>query len=474
MRGLAGVAIAVVGCATALASGGWSAARPVPGVSIQGQTAEYTAPGYAAASCSSPQNCTVAYQPAGQGTQVFSVTRHNGAWGTPRRVPGLRTVPGLDLSLACASAGDCLLAGDAPEFHGALQVMVARLAHGAWTKARPVPGLAALRPGERSLVSALACGRTGWCALAGQSQPSGKSSGGQPFVVSEHNGTWSRAQAVPGLAALTKGWAAGATVVSCDPRDTCTATGYYGDHRGYEDRPYAVTDRAGRWGPAQPIAGTAPAGGSDITALSCPAPGDCSAAGTEGGNGTGTTVQMFTVTETGGTWHPASPLRGTIPLPYPADTQSITALTCTAPGQCTALGVYGTSANSEDSVPVDAVPVDAVQEHGTWSAIHAVRGLPDDAVAWVTSVSCASAGTCAAGGYWLTNPSGDEHSLSNYHAFLAAETRGTWSAQRVPGLAALHSRNSAIHAVSCQPRRGCSSIGDYLAQDRRLFISSRG
>jgi hypothetical protein len=56
----------------------------------------------------------------------------------------------------------------------------------------------------------------------------------------------------------------------------------------------------------------------------------------------------------------------------------------------------------------------------------------------------------------------------------AAETRGTWSAQPVPGLAAVHSRNSAIHAVSCQPHRGCSSIGDYLAQDRRLFTSSRG
>jgi hypothetical protein len=115
-----------------------------------------------------------------------------------------------------------------------------------------------------------------------------------------------------------------------------------------------------------------------------------------------------------------------------------------------------------------------VQARGTWSAIHAVRGLPSDAVTWTTSVSCASPGNCAAGGYWLSNPNGDEHSISNYHAFVATETRGTWNAQRVPGLAAVHSRDSAIHAVSCQPHRGCSSIGDYLGQDRRLFTSSRG
>ena len=75
-------------------------------------------------------------------------------------------------------------------------------------------------------------------------------------------------------------------------------------------------------------------------------------------------------------WHRASPLRGSIPLQYPADAPDITALTCTAPGQCTALGAYATSANSQDSVPVDGPLFEAVQAHGTWSAIHAVRGLP--------------------------------------------------------------------------------------------------
>jgi hypothetical protein len=337
-----------------------------------------------------------------------------------------------------------------------------------------VPGLAALHPGDWSQLSALACGRTGWCALSGQSEkPDSFGRGGRPFVVSEHHGTWSQAQAVPGLAALTGSWAAGVAVISCDTGDSCTAAGDYRDHAVRNDEPFVVTDQAGRWGRARPLAGSASLGASYISALSCTQPGDCSAAGTEGDDDTGTPVGLFTVTEAGGTWHPASRLDGTIRLPYPVDTENITALTCTAPGQCTALGTYATNANSEDSVPVDGPLFEAVQARGRWSAIHAVRGLPSDAVTWTTSVSCANAGSCAAGGYWLSNPTGDEHSISSHHAFVATETRGTWTAERVPGLAALGSTDSAVQAVTCRPRRGCGAVGDYYVHDHRLFTTSR-
>lgn len=184
---------------------------------------------------------------------------------------------------------------------------------------------------------------------------------------------------------------------------------------------------------------------------------------------------MFTVTETAGTWQRATPLRGTITLGWPADTQEVTALTCVAPGQCTALGAYGSSANSTDGAPVVAVPFAAAQVHGTWSAIHAIRGLPAGAVALVTSVSCAAAGDCAAGGYWFANPNGDEHTQGNDHAFLLTQTRRTWGrAQPVPGLAALGSGDSKVEAVSCQPIGGCISIGDDFAQGHHVFTASRG
>src|SRR5262249_18065030 len=154
------------------ASGGWGTARQVPGVSIQGDFTVYTAPAFLGVSCPALQDCTVAYMPPGSGSwaPVFSVTQHDGTWGTPRRIPGLRAEPSGPVELACVSVGDCVVAATAPDGTGT-EVMVARLAHGTWSQARPVPGLAALGAAGSGTLSALACGRTGWCALAGRYQP---------------------------------------------------------------------------------------------------------------------------------------------------------------------------------------------------------------------------------------------------------------------------------------------------------------
>lgn len=96
-------------------------------------------------------------------------------------------------------------------------------------------------------------------------------------------------------------------------------------------------------------------------------------------------------------------------------------------------------------------------------------------VTWVTSVSCATTGNCAAGVYWFTKPNRDKRTLSNNHACLVMQTRGTWDgAQPVLGLAALGSREAKAQTVSCQPLRGCITIDDYFAHGHRLFTAFRG
>src|SRR5215472_6502043 len=151
MRWWPGAAMAVAGTCLALVAGtsaaargggGWGTARPVPSARVQGLMTVYSAPAYVGLSCPAPQDCTVAYMPPGSGTAsapVFSVTEHAGAWGPPQRIPDLRSEPSLRLALACVSAGDCIAAATAPHGLGT-EVMVARLAHGAWGQARPVPG----------------------------------------------------------------------------------------------------------------------------------------------------------------------------------------------------------------------------------------------------------------------------------------------------------------------------------------------
>ena len=76
----------------------------------------------------------------------------------------------------------------------------------------------------------------------------------------------------------------------------------------------------------------------------------------------------------------------------------------------------------------------------------------------IPSVSCASAGNCAAGGYY------DSH---GQHGFVAAEKNGRWGpATREPGPRTL---NGAVNAVSCAPAGGCTAGGNY---DGRGFVVS--
>src|SRR5262252_4023203 len=81
------------------------------------------------------------------------------------------------------------------------------------------------------------------------------------------------------------------------------------------------------------------------------------------------------------------------------------------------------------------VPAGAAGRAGAWQAAIEVPGtgaLNKGGTALVTSVSCASAGNCAAGGLY-TDRSGHRQ------AFVASQANGTWhAAVEVPGTAALN------------------------------------
>src|SRR5215467_2493048 len=97
---------------------------------------------------------------------------------------------------------------------------------------------------------------------------------------------------------------------------------------------------------------------------------------------------------------------------------------------------------------------------GTWGTAQEVPGtanLNRGGDATVNSVSCASAGTCAAGGYY-TDGSG------NQQAFVASQVYGTWhTAVEVPATAALNRGGDAeVLSVSCASAGNCSAGGYYV------------
>src|SRR5690242_20710425 len=131
----------------------------------------------------------------------------------------------------------------------------------------------------------------------------------------------------------------------------------------------------------------------------------------------------------GGTWGTAREMPGTAALDQglPAEALSVS---CASAGNCSAGGTYVDGSALQQAFVASEV-------NGTWHTAIEVPGLGslnEGGAAQVSSVSCASAGNCAAGG---TYADGSVSALQQ--AFVASEVNGTWhTAIEVPGTAALN------------------------------------
>src|SRR5215470_3769673 len=123
-------------------------------------------------------------------------------------------------------------------------------------------------------------------------------------------------------------------------------------------------------------------------------------------------------------------------------------------------------------VVVTGASAAAAASRGTWDTAREVPGtgaLNSGGSALVISVSCASAGNCAAGGAYAD-------SAGHNQAFVASEVNGTWhTAIEVPGTGALHQGGQAqVYSVSCASAGNCAAGGFYLdsAGHNQAFVAS--
>jgi hypothetical protein len=230
--------------------------------------------------------------------------------------------------LTCAGASAAVPAG-----HGAR----AAVAGGTWGNAHGIPGLAALNQGGYSPVTSVSCASAGNCSAGGEYKDgSGRF---HAFVVSEINGTWHKAEQVPGTAGLNQGKNASVTSVSCPAAGNCSAGGYYADGSG-RTQAFVVSETSGAWQTAEQVPGTAAlnqGGYADVASVSCAAAGNCSAGGryTDGSGRT----QAFVVSQTSGAWHKAREAPGTAALNQDGNAD-VASVSCPAAGNCSAGGYY--------------------------------------------------------------------------------------------------------------------------------------
>src|SRR5215472_2288644 len=156
-----------------------------------------------------------------------------------------------------------------------------------------------------------------------------------------------------------------------------------------------------------------------------------------------------------GVWRKAIEVPGTAVL-NAGGTAGVNSVSCSSAGDCAAGGQYTDRSGHAQAFV-------ASERNGTWHKAIEVPGTAalnagaDQARgADVTSVSCSSGGNCAAGG-------GYDDRSGHGQAFVASERNGTWrKAIEVPGTAALNVGGSAVvDSVSCGLAGNCAAGGFY-------------
>jgi hypothetical protein len=470
MAGACATAIVFTGAGSAAAgahevpasAGGWGKAIEVPG------TAKLNVGGSAiteSVSCPSAGNCAAAgiYTDGTHHVLPFVVSERNGRWRRAIEVPGFATLGAgaaqeyADVhSVSCASAGNCAAGGSYTDSHGAMQAFVVSERNGRWRNAIEVPGTVTppLANGGAE-VDAISCPVAGDCEAAGTYFARGTVNE-QAFVVSQRGGRWGSAIEVPGVAQLGAYAGSGASSLSCPSAGNCAAGGLTGSAVTGTGIPFVVREHSGTWANAVEVRGTS--ADSQVSALSCPRAGDCAASV----GAPDSYLGAFVVSQHDGRWGRAIEIPGIAALNHGYD--SVGSLSCPAVGYCTATGIY------ENTRAIAQVFV-VNETRGRWgTAIEAPgTGALNANGIQVSALSCASAGDCAAAGYYID-------SLGHSQAFVVSEQHGHWGkAIELPGTGGLNVGGYArVLSVSCAPTGKCVAAGVYTdgSGHRQAFVAT--
>jgi hypothetical protein len=208
-----------------------------------------------------------------------------------------------------------------------------------------------------------------------------------------------------------------------------------------------VREDNGVWGTAEPVPGTAALINTLINTVSCARDGYCALGGSYQ---TEPCCSYFPFVASGqnGVWGTAVEWPG---APVLTNTSLIASVSCASAGSCAAVGYdrYGDIKYVYQSFVVD-------QKNGVWGTPRLLPGNP--ASDKITSVSCPSAGDCRLGGSYVP-------ASKRREPFVAIQTNGRWGkAELLPGIRTLNKQSAiqtGIVSVTCPSTTHCSAAGTY-------------
>ena len=214
-----------------------------------------------------------------------------------------------------------------------------------------------------------------------------------------------------------------------------------------------AVERHGRWRRAIGVPGLAAlnkGGIAQVNSVSCASAGNCAAGGRYAGGSGG--YQVFVASERHGRWRRAIEVPGLAAMNKRGEDAEVSSVSCASAGNCAAGGSYTDHRNRFQGFV-------AVERHGRWGkaiGVPALAARSSGNFSDVESVSCAPAGSCVAGGFYVDRRGIDE-------GYVTVERDGRWGkAIGVPGLADLSKGgNSYVGSLSCVAAGSCTAGGGY-------------
>jgi hypothetical protein len=337
--------------------------------------------------CTSAGNCvgTSVYMTA---TSVAAdiLVESAGAWSaTAIAVPSNAAVSGSTwpavASIACPSAGHCVIAGDYKTLSGFTEGLIVTQEGSKWVSAEaPTPGGAVNNRGAS--LAGVRCFSATSCVAVGEFHTA--TGAEEALLVADRSGTFGDATApLPGNAAPSDPSAL-LSAVSCASSTTCVAFGDYKDSKGAQFG-LIVTKSTSHWvaAPAPAPTGASTSSPGEAEFASACAAGFCVAVG-QYRLATGKLGGLVLVEE-GGRWSALS-------MPVLGGAPALPAVACSADQVCAAAGSYGSGPKLEGYLLlIDGTSLSA--ETSPLPPNHGADPLVD-----LGSVACPAAGTCVASG----------------------------------------------------------------------------
>ena len=351
----------------------------------------------------------------------------NGTTWTIQTVPGPVGIVVLE-GVACTSPSSCTAVGYLNQGVNT-QTLAERWDGSAWAIQPTVNPTGAFG----TYLYSVSCPAAGKCIAAGYNEPGTGAQTVVSLIESWDGDQWSvQPTHDPSTAIAT--FLVG---IACTSTTDCLAVGQFGSGGGSGEAPWLATAESWNgqgWSLESPPDGRGSMG-ADLTSVSCSA-SSCAAVGyfsDQVGNEVPLAERW-----SGSTW---------LIQPTPVLTGSpigrLSSVSCASTVACTAVGAHTGSA-----------PVDTLAESwdGTHWSLEATPTPTGSYGAFLTSVSCTSATTCVAVGYYST--------AGNGLPLAESWDGGTWTILPVPRPSG--AADAALFGVSCTAADFCTAVGEYI------------